>query len=132
MATRCHSLSLVVICCLSLYHFLSLVVPLCHLLSFVFTCCTTRCHLMCYSSVLLQTITFSGCTKIVFSWHNIFFKLLTLKLKRKYTQILLILFSKKSKDNLWKARDFYLAVYWTYLFIWKVLGWQTEKKAIIT
>ena len=39
--TRCHS-------CHSLYHSLSLVVPLvvirCHLLSFVVTRCTTRCH----------------------------------------------------------------------------------------
>ena len=58
MATRCHSLSLVVIhChslslvvtrCLSLYHSLPLVVLLlvirCQSLSFVVTRCTTRCH----------------------------------------------------------------------------------------
>ena len=58
MVTRCHSLSLFVICCHSLSfvvplvvtrcHSLSLVVPLvvirCHSLSFVVTRCTTRCH----------------------------------------------------------------------------------------
>ena len=48
MVTRCHSLSLIVIRCHSLYHSLSLVVPLavirCHSLSFVVTRCTTRCH----------------------------------------------------------------------------------------
>ena len=43
-----HSLSLVVICCHSLYHLLYHSLPFlvthCHSLSFVVTGCTTRCH----------------------------------------------------------------------------------------
>ena len=50
MATRCHSLTFIVTRCHSLYHSLSLVVPLavirCLSLSFVVTRCTTRCHLL--------------------------------------------------------------------------------------
>ena len=50
VATRCHSFSFVVTCCYSLYHSLSLFLPLvvtrCHSLSFVVPLVVTRCHSM--------------------------------------------------------------------------------------
>ena len=74
ITTRCHSLSLVSIRCLSLsfvvpfvvtrwttlchslYHSLSFVVTRCHLLSLVVLLVVIRCHSMYHLSVFLQTI----------------------------------------------------------------------------
>ena len=47
--TRCHLLSLIVICC----HLFSFVVTRCHSLTFVATLCTTRCHSLCHSLSLV-------------------------------------------------------------------------------
>ena len=51
MTTRCHSLSLVVIC----GHSLSFVVTRCHSLSLVVSRCTTRCHLLHHSLPFVVT-----------------------------------------------------------------------------
>ena len=62
MVTRCHSLSLVLICCHSLSFVIPLVVTRCHSLSSVVTCYTTRCHSLYHSLYYSLSLVVTRCT----------------------------------------------------------------------
>ena len=75
--TRCHALSLVVICYYSLYHALILVVTQCHLSSLIVTWCITRLSFYKRSSFAWNFLfQFLGNVKLknLFSFGLIFFK----------------------------------------------------------